>query len=82
MSYIGAFVGIILLLLFLKLVGTSIKWIVKLMINSVIGFILLFVVNALFGGFGLHIEPTFLSCLISGFFGIPGVIALVLFQNL
>ena len=50
----------------------SIVW--KLITNSVVGAIILWVVNL----FGAGIEITFLRALIAGFFGIPGVVVLLI----
>lgn len=64
------------------LLSRPIKWIFKILINAAIGFVLLFVVNLLGAFVGISIAITWVTALIAGFFGIPGVIALILFQIL
>ena len=60
-----------------KILAAPIKLIFKLLINGVIGFLLLFVANFVGGFFDFAIPVNLLTCLISGAFGIPGVIFLV-----
>ena len=65
----------------LKLIFSSIKKIVGLMINSVLGVILLMIVN-FFGAYvGISVNINSLTAIIVGIFGIPGIIFLVVFQN-
>ena len=65
----------------LKLIFSSIKKIVGLMINSVLGVILLMIVN-FFGAYvGISVNINLLTAIIVGIFGIPGIIFLVVFQN-
>ena len=70
MEIIGSFiVGIIVLFMSLPF---RIVW--KLITNSIVGALMLWVVNL----FGLGIEITFFKALIAGFFGVPGVLVVVL----
>lgn len=61
----------------------------KILVNSAIGFVSLFVVNYLGASFGIYIDITIWTVLLAGFLGLPGVIILVilarfpnLYQNL
>ena len=69
-------VGIVLLLIVVKLLSMSFK----LVWNGICGAILLWLVNIVgsFVGFGLKI--TVFKALIAGFFGIPGALAVILFE--
>ena len=69
-------VGVVLLLVIVKLLSMPFK----LVWNGICGAILLWLVNVLgaFVGFGLKI--TILKALIAGFFGIPGALAVILFE--
>ena len=69
-------VGVVLLLVIVKLLSMPFK----LVWNGICGAILLWLVNVLgaFVGFGLKI--TILKALIAGFFGIPGAVAVILFE--
>jgi inhibitor of the pro-sigma K processing machinery len=50
--------------------------------NGVIGGIMLWVLNLVGGMFSFHIPITIISALIAGFFGIPGVVAIVIYHLL
>ena len=69
-------VGIVLLLIVVKLLSMPFK----LVWNGICGAILLWLVNIVgsFVGFGLKI--TVFKALIAGFFGIPGALAVILFE--
>ena len=69
-------VGIVLLLIVVKLLSMPFK----LVWNGICGAILLWLVNLVgsFVGFGLKI--TVFKALIAGFFGIPGALAVILFE--
>ncbi len=66
----------------LKIVMAPIKWIFKLLLNAVSGFMLLFLANLIGGFFNFSVPVNLISCLISGVFGIPGVIFLVMLKLL
>jgi inhibitor of the pro-sigma K processing machinery len=78
---IYAFIGIIILCLFTKLL----KWPIKIIVNGIIGVVILYVSNFIIANlslvginvnFSLPINP--ISALIAGFFGVPGVIVLII----
>lgn len=75
MEIIGSFiVGIIVLFILLRVLSLPFRIVWKLITNSIVGALMLWVVNL----FGLGIEITFFKALIAGFFGVPGVLAVVL----
>lgn len=77
MEIIAAFaVGLIVLCLIAKIISIPMKLLWKLVTNSIVGAIMLWVVNL----FGAGIEITFIKALIAGVLGIPGVI-IVLIMN-
>ncbi|MCD3217991.1 pro-sigmaK processing inhibitor BofA [Clostridium botulinum C] len=81
MEYIGYFmIGIILLYVVVKLLAWPIKILYKLIINGVLGVVLLLIVNFIGGNIGITIGINPWSVLIAGFFGIPGVIFLIIFK--
>lgn len=61
----------------LKLLSKPIRFILKLIINTVLGFVLLWLVNFFGGSFGIELELTLLNALIVGFLGIPGVLLIL-----
>ena len=75
MEIIGSFiVGIIVLFILLRVLSLPFRIVWKLITNSIVGALMLWVVTL----FGLGIEITFFKALIAGFFGVPGVLVVVL----
>lgn len=63
-------VGLIVLCLIGKIVTLPMRLLWKLITNSVVGSVLLWIVNL----FGAGIQITFIKALVAGIFGVPGVI--------
>lgn len=75
-------VGLGILILFFAIFKTPIKWAFKLLINSAVGFVALFVLN-FFGGFvGISLGLNWLNAVIVGLLGVPGIILLLLVKYL
>jgi len=75
MEIIGSFiVGIIVLFILLRVLSLPFRIVWKLITNSIVGALMLWAVNL----FGLGIDITFFKALIAGFFGVPGVLVVVL----
>lgn len=75
MEIIVAFaVGLIVLCLIGKIIALPMKLLWKLITNSVVGAVLLWVVNL----FGAGIQITFVKTLLAGVLGVPGVIIVLL----
>lgn len=72
--------GIILLFIIAKLFLMPIKLIIKLVWNAILGGALLWLVNLVGGVFGFTIAINWMSALIVGLLGIPGVILLVIWK--
>ena len=64
----------------LKLLLKPIKFVFKLLINTALGFVLLWLVNFFGDPLGISIGLTFINALVVGFMGVPGVILLVLLE--
>ena len=78
-SFVIAFaVGIMVLCLIGKVVSLPMKVLWKLISNSVVGAVMLWVVNL----FGANIDITFVKALIAGVFGIPGVLGITIYKIL
>ena len=80
-SLIYGLVGIVILFLVIKLL----KWPIKIIINGIIGVVVLYAVNFIIANlslvgisvnFSLSINP--ITALIAGFFGVPGVVVLII----
>ena len=75
MEIIVAFaVGLIVLCLIGKIIALPMKLLWKLITNSVVGAVLLWVGNL----FGAGIQITFVKALLAGVLGVPGVIIVLL----
>jgi len=77
---IGAVILAAVIFLIVKIFTKPIKFIFKLLLNAVCGYVLLFIVNFFGDAIGLNLEYNTVNILVSGIFGIPGVIALAIFQ--
>ena len=60
-----------------KILSAPIRLIFKLLINTAIGFAILFFVNLIGSAFGFSLEMNVMNALITGIFGIPGAIFLL-----
>lgn len=69
-------VAIVVLLLVVKMFALSFK----LVWNGIIGGIMLWLINLVGAVFSFHIDITIITAIIAGVFGVPGVIAIVLWQ--
>lgn len=75
MELVVAFaIGLIVLCLIGKIVSLPVKLLWKMVTNSIVGAVLLWIVNL----FGAGIQITFIKALVAGVFGIPGVLVVVL----
>lgn len=79
---IVAVIAVIFLLLFFKILGSSLKWILKLLLNAVTGFVILFLVNIVGGIIGIGLDLNCINALVAGFFGAPGVVVLLVIKYL
>lgn len=83
LSTIGIVVLVVLVLLLIpiiKLLKKPIKWALKILIHAGFGFIALVVLNFFGSIIGVTIEITWLSAIIAGILGLPGVILLLIVQ--
>lgn len=69
---------------FLFLIGKifilPIKSILKLIINSCIGGLLIYLINLIGGLFSFHIGLNYITAIFTGILGVPGVILLVILK--
>ncbi|BDR65799.1 pro-sigmaK processing inhibitor BofA [Clostridium tetani] len=83
MEYIGYFlVAILGLVIIVKIFAWPLAVLTKLIINGIMGAVLLVLVNMIGGIFNLQIGINAVTALIAGFFGVPGVIFLIIFSLL
>ncbi|MBQ7516627.1 MAG: pro-sigmaK processing inhibitor BofA family protein [Schwartzia sp.] len=70
-------VGLLAVCIIGKIVKLSIETLLKFVSNSIIGAVMLFIVNL----FGLNLNITIWKALFAGIFGIPGVIAIIVWEK-
>lgn len=61
-----------------KIFIVPIKWIIKLIFNSILGGLLIFAINLICGVWGFHIGLNFITAIMVGLLGIPGAICLII----
>ena len=74
--------AVIVVIVLIRIISAPIKLIFKLLVNTAIGFGILFLINLVGQNFGFQLEMNLLHALIVGIFGIPGVVVLILLQFL
>lgn len=73
--------GLLLVYLVGMVLVVPLKWLVRLLVNSVIGFLILAAINAVgMPLLGFSIPLNLVNVLVSGVLGVPGVVLLVLFR--
>ena len=75
-------VGILLPWILCRIFAKPIRLILKLLLNSVLGLISLFIFNYLGSFIGVELNVGWISALVCGTLGIPGMILLILIENL
>lgn len=80
---IGAYtLGLFLLYVCCWLFLKPIKWFLKLMLNSTLGGVFIFIINMIGGYFNFHIALNPLTALITGVLGLPGIVTTYILQNM
>ena len=73
---------LIVLFIIGKIFYLPLKHIIKLLLNSILGGFLIYIVNLVGGSFGFHVGLNFGTAIFAGLLGVPGVVALVLVRLL
>ena len=79
-TFIYFIIAMVALIIIVKIFSWPLKLLIKLIINGLLGVILLTLLNYFGQDFGIVIGINAVTALIAGFFGIPGVIFLVIFK--
>lgn len=82
MTYLSFFVALIVLYIILKILAAPVKIIIKLLINAFVGGVVRFLINLVGASFGIVLNITWITSLIVGIFGVPGVVLVILLQIL
>ena len=70
------------LFLFGRIFIVPIKKILKLALNSIIGGLVIFIINLVGANFGFHIGLNFFTSVLVGFLGLPGAVILIIIKLL
>ena len=81
-NIIALIVPVLIAVLVFKLLFSQVKLIWKIAINSLSGFICLWLLNLASGITGIVFEINFITTLLVGFLGVPGIILLLIGQFL
>ena len=65
-----------------RLFLVPLKKILKILLNSVIGGILLYILNLIGGTFNFYIGINIFTCIMTGLLGVPGIICLIIVKIL
>ena len=76
MQFLPFVIGVLILFIILKILSMPMKIIIKFLINALIGGVVLYVLNL----FGVGLVLNWITALIVGFLGIPGVIIVAILQ--
>ena len=77
--YVLIVIGFCLLaVLFIKLLIKPIGWAIKLLFHALIGYAALFLLNFFGSTVGITLELNWTNALITGIFGLPGVVVLLI----
>ena len=81
-NILALIIPVLIAVLVFKLLFSQVKLIWKIAVNSLSGFICLWLLNLLSGLTGIVFEINLFTCLLVGILGIPGIILLVIGQLL
>ena len=70
------------LFLFGRIFIVPVKKILKLVLNSIIGGIVIFIINLVGASFGFHIGLNFFTSIVIGFLGLQGAVILIIIKLL
>ena len=70
------------LFIFGRIFIVPIKKILKLVLNSIIGGIVIFVINLIGGAFGFHVGLNIFTSILVGLLGLPGAVCLIIVKLL
>ena len=81
-NILALIVPVLIAIFVIKLLLSQVKLIWKIAVNSISGFICLWLLNLASGLTGIVFEINFITALVVGFLGIPGIVLLLVFQFL
>ena len=79
-NFAAIFITALLIFGLLQLIALPIRWSVKILLNSACGFLCLFLLNTISGFTGIYFPINYVTVVIAGFLGLPGIGVLALVQ--
>jgi inhibitor of the pro-sigma K processing machinery len=80
-DFVSLFIPVTLLMFLLRLLVLPIRWGWKLFLNSGCGFACLWLLNSVTAFTGLYFPVNYITAMIVGFLGLPGIGLLAILQN-
>lgn len=77
-NFAALLIPVLLLALLLRFVLLPIRWGWKIFLNSACGFLCLWLLNSVSGFTGLYFPINWVTAIIAGFLGLPGIAVLAL----
>ena len=77
---VGYILGLLIIFVLGRILLKPIKFIIKILLNSVFGGLFLLLVNTLGSFFNIHIGINALTAVLVGILGVPAVIAMLILQ--
>ena len=79
-NFVSILIPLLLLGILLRLLVMPIRWCWKLFLNSGCGFACLWLLNSISGFTGVYFPINYVTAIIAGFLGLPGIGMLALLQ--
>lgn len=79
-NFAALLIPMLLLVFLFRLMILPIRWGWKIFLNSGCGFLCLWLLNSVSGFTGLHFPVNYVTVVIAGFLGLPGITVLALIQ--
>ncbi len=77
---VSALIILLVIIIFFKLIKKPIKLIFKLLLNTLLGYVILFIFNLIGIQFGFAISCNLLNAVVIGLLGMPGLILLIILK--
>lgn len=79
-NFAALLIPLLLVTILIRLLMLPIRWGWKIFINSACGFLCLWLLNSISGFTGLYFPINYVTAIIAGFLGLPGIGVLALVQ--
>lgn len=80
-NFAAILIPMLLLSALLRLLVMPIRWFWKIFVNSACGFVCLWLLNSISAFTGIYFPINYVTAIIAGFLGLPGIGLLVILQS-